>query len=397
MTDIRPNLWKIYIYRFLSEFYLIVPILIPYYESNHLNSTQIFTIQASYALSVLILEIPSGYLADVIGRKKTLILGAFFLPVGIAVYAFTGSFYTFILAEFIVAVGNSMRSGCDSAFIYDTLIQLKEESEYKKFEGRSMFYTRLGTGLSSVGGGLFALLSLHLPFYINIGTSLFMLPLAISLIEPKRKKLEASNPLTDILRICRFCLSHGQLRRLMLFAALVMSTNIIGVWAYFLYYRSLGISIGYFGIIFAAFQLSSAFGSRNAHSLEKSIGKKPSYLILMLIAPTFLLLGLFQTILLIPLILLNAFLWGTAMPMILNDLNRLIKSEVRATIISVAHMVGSLSYVVLAPLFGKVVDTTSLSNAFLILGAYFIIYGSISLALILRSFQEESEGKQQKS
>ncbi|MDH4220703.1 MAG: MFS transporter, partial [Candidatus Aminicenantes bacterium] len=328
MTDIRANLWKIYIYRFLSEFYLIVPILIPYYESNHLNSTQIFTIQASYALSVLILEIPSGYLADVIGRKKTLILGAFFLPVGIAVYAFTSSFYTFILAEFIVAVGNSMRSGCDSAFIYDTLIQLKEESEYKKFEGRSMFYTRIGTGLSSVAGGLFALLSLHLPFYINIGTSLFMLPLAIWLVEPKREKLEASNPVMDILRICRFCLSHGQLRRLMLFAALLMSTNIIGVWAYFLYYGSLGISIGYFGIIFAAFQLSSAFGSRNAHSLEKAIGKKQSYLILMLIAPTFLLLGLFQTILLLPLIFLNAFLWGMALPMILDDMNRLIKSEV---------------------------------------------------------------------
>ncbi len=395
MTDIRANLWKIYIYRFLSEFYLIVPILIPYYESNHLNSTQIFTIQASYALSVLILEIPSGYLADVIGRKKTLILGAFFFPVGIAVYAFTDSFYSFILAEFMVAVGNSMRSGCDSAFIYDTLIQLNKESDYKKFEGRSMFYTRLGTGLSSVSGGLLALLSLHLPFYINIGTSLFMLPLAIWLVEPKREKLEASNPIMDILRICRFCLTHRQLRRLMLFAALVMSTGIIGVWAYFLYYRSLGISIGYFGIIFAAFQLSSAFGSRNSHFLEKSIGKKHSYLILMLIAPTFLLLGLFQTILLIPLIFLNAFLWGTAMPVILDDINRLIKSEVRATIISVANMVGSLSYVVLAPLFGHLVDTILLSNAFLILAAYFIVNGSISLALIIRSFQEESEGKQQ--
>ncbi|MDH5707337.1 MAG: hypothetical protein OEZ45_15115, partial [Candidatus Aminicenantes bacterium] len=122
---------------------------------------------------------------------------------------------------------------------------------------------------------------------------------------------------------------------------------------------------------------------------------KQSYLILMLIAPTFLLLGLFQTILLLPLIFLNAFLWGMALPMILDDMNRLIKSEVRATVISVAHMVGSLSYVILAPLFGKLVDTISLSNAFLILGAYFIIYGSISLASILRSLQEASRCKEQ--
>jgi MFS family permease len=111
MTNIRSNLWKIYIYRFLNEFWLVLPILIPYYEANRLNSTQIFTIQAAYALSILLMEIPSGYLADVIGRKKTLILGACFLPVGIGVYVFTHSFATFILAEFIIAIGNSMRSG----------------------------------------------------------------------------------------------------------------------------------------------------------------------------------------------------------------------------------------------------------------------------------------------
>ncbi|MGB6340698.1 MAG: hypothetical protein WBF32_13080 [Candidatus Aminicenantaceae bacterium] len=74
MAALRANLWKIYSYKFISEFYLIVPILIPYYRSNLLNSTQIFTIQAAYAFSILLLEVPSGYLADVIGRKKTLFL-----------------------------------------------------------------------------------------------------------------------------------------------------------------------------------------------------------------------------------------------------------------------------------------------------------------------------------
>jgi len=72
--NLRANLWKIYSYKFISEFYLIVPILIPYYKSNLLNSAQIFTIQAAYALSILLMEVPSGYLADVIGRKKTLFL-----------------------------------------------------------------------------------------------------------------------------------------------------------------------------------------------------------------------------------------------------------------------------------------------------------------------------------
>ena len=61
--------------------------LILFYTANGLNSTQIFTIQAAFHLAVLLLEVPSGYLADVVGRKRTLVLGAFFFPLGLAVYA----------------------------------------------------------------------------------------------------------------------------------------------------------------------------------------------------------------------------------------------------------------------------------------------------------------------
>ena len=187
MTALKSNLWKIYIYKFLSEFYLIVPILIPYYESNGLTKTQVFTVQASYALAVLLLEIPSGYLADVIGRRKTLILGAIGLPLGLFIYVSSSTFLMFVLAEFVVAVANSMRSGCESAFIYDTLIQMKAESDYTKYEGRSQSFTRFGSAAASILGGIVAMLSLNVPFYINIGTSIFMLPLALSLIEPERK------------------------------------------------------------------------------------------------------------------------------------------------------------------------------------------------------------------
>ena len=388
MTNIRSNLWKIYSYRFLNEFWLVLPILIPYYEANRLNSTQIFTIQAAYALSILLLEIPSGYLADVIGRKKTLILGACFLPVGIGVYVFTHSFATFILAEFIIAIGNSMRSGCDSALIYDTLIQLKEESEYKKFEGRSFYYTRVGTALSSILGGVTALISLRVPFYINMGICLFMIPFALLLIEPKREKLKVSSPFKDILKISRLSFSHKQLRLLMLLTALFMSTGAIGIWAYFLYYESIGISIGFFGVLMAAFQLSAAVSSRQAHALEKFLGQKQSLLILLLVAPTFVLLGIFQSLVLIPLILLNAFLMGFGFPLLMDHMNRLIESKIRATVLSVANMTRSLSYVILSPLFGKIVDSYSLSTAFMLLGVFFFFFGSTVIALILARFRQ---------
>jgi len=272
-----------------------------------------------------------------------------------------------------------MRSGCDSALIYDTLIQLKKESEYKKFEGKSIFITRVGASAASILGGLLALLTLRVPFYVNIATSALMLPIALSLIEPQRKKLESASPFKDILRICRFSFANVQLRFLMIYGALILSSGAVGVWSYFLYYESLGISVGYFGALFAVFQLFSAYGAKKAHVLEKILGEKKSLFVLLLIAPVFILLGIIKSIFLIPLIFFNAFIWGFSAPIFYDFINRVIKSDIRATVLSVAHMAGSLSFVILSPVFGKLVALFSLSAAHIILGIYFLVYGSIAL------------------
>jgi len=383
--SLQANLWKLYIYKFLSEFYLLAPILIPYYTANGLNSTQIFTVQAAYAFSILLFEIPSGYLADVIGRKKTMIIGSMLLPAGIGIYALTGSFGAFLLAEFVIAAANSMRSGCDSALLYDSLLVMEKESQYKKIEGKSFFYTRIGSSLSSVLGGLLALCSLRLPIILNIVTASAMLPFALALTEPERKKLQGSRPLREILRICRFSFNHRSLRTLILAAALIMSTGITGIWAYFLYYKSLDINIGYFGILFAVFQLASAIGSRTSHRIEARWGLRTCLRLLLLIAPVFLLLGLISSLWLFPLILLNGYLWGFSFPLFMNSMNRFIGSEIRATVLSVANMAGSFSFIFLSPAFGKLVDTFSLSTAFIILAGYFMIYASISFRSVFRN------------
>jgi MFS family permease len=388
MPGVRTNLWKIYTYKFISEFYLVVPVLIPYYVSHGLSSTQVFTIQATYALAVLLLEVPSGYLADVIGRKTTLILGAAFMPLGLAVYTFSGRFLTFVLAEFFLAVANSMRSGCESALIYDSLLELKEAEQYKRYEGRAILFTRVGTAASAVLGGLAALVFLRLPFLINIATSTLMLPLALSLVEPKRTKRLAPNPFLDILRIARFSFTHGEIRYLIFYAALIGSAGIIAVWASFLYYESLGISVGFFGLIFATFQLSSAFGSSRAYAIEKAIGMRKALTLPLFIGVIFVLAGLVRSAAVIPFIIIYSFLWGLSFPLFLDLINRRIESDIRATVLSVAMMAGSLTYVVMAPLFGRLVDANSPGKAFLVLGTCFLV----GMILVLISLSKRYPG-----
>ncbi|UCD58709.1 MAG: MFS transporter, partial [Candidatus Hydrogenedentota bacterium] len=367
---------------FFIGFWMIAPILIPFYRSNGLNATQVFTVQAIFLTSVLIFEIPSGYLSDVIGRRKTLILSSMALPIGLCIYAFSYGFWGFAMAECVLGVAVSLWSGTDSALIYDTLVEMGREAEYKQFEGKASFFHRVGDSISSVLGGLFAVISLRLPFYINIGTALILIPLAVLLVEPERKKLAAETPFEEIMKIFKYCMTHAQMRTLVMYWSLLFSSGMIGVWSYYIYYGELDINIGFYGIIFAIFCLCSAYGSRQAHLLERKFGEAGSLYFLLLISPVFIALGQVKSIFMLPFIFLNAFIWGFSRPLFADYVNRLVESDIRATVLSVANMLGSLSFVILSPVFGRLVDSHSLSFAYITLGAFFLLVGLLSLFLL---------------
>ncbi len=375
--------------KFSGEFLPIAPVLILYYTANGLNSTQIFTIQAAFHLAVLLLEVPSGYLADVVGRKKTLVFGAIFFPLGLAVYTAGRSFIAFVLAECILAVSVSMRSGCDSAMLFDSLYQLQRQGEYKRFEGRCALVARTGTAVSSLAGGLLATVFLRLPFLVNVFSALFMSALALGLVEPEREQRRSKNPMLDILHICRYCLQQPHIRPVILFGGMLMASNLTGVWAYFLLYQELGIGIGWFGILFAVFQLAGALGGARAHAFSERFGAKTALFLALLCPVFYILLGLFPSVWLLPLVSANALLWNLAYPVLLERLNLAVSSDVRATVLSLAGMAGSVTFIVVSPLFGRLVDAVSLSAAFIALGVFFLLAGVPLLAAMLRHWQKD--------
>jgi hypothetical protein len=368
----------------------IAPVLILYYSANGLNSTQIFTVQAAFHLAVLLLEVPSGYLADVVGRKKTLVFGAIFFPLGLALYTAGRSFAAFVSAEVVLAVSVSMRSGCDSAMLFDSLCQLQREGEYKRYEGRGALFARTGTAVSSVAGGLLAEVFLRLPFLVNVASALFMPFVALSLVEPEREKRRSHEPLRDILRICRFCLKEPHIRPVLLFAGLIMACNLAGVWAYFLLYHGLGIGIGWFGVLFAVFQLAGALGGGWAHAFSERFGAKAPLLLVLLSPFFFVMLGLFPSVWLLILVPANSLLWNLAYPVLLERLNQAVGSDVRATVLSLASMAGSVMFIIVSPLFGRLVDAFSLSAAFIALGGFFLLAGVPLLTAILRHWKNGS-------
>ena len=144
---------------------LYMPIVVPFYESNGLTMKDIMILQAVYSIAIVILEIPSGYLADVIGRRKTLIIGAMFGTIGFATYSFSFGFMGFLVAEIILGIGQSCISGADSAMLYDSLLEKGMEKRYSRFEGRITSLGNIAEAAAGILGGVLAGITLRVPYF----------------------------------------------------------------------------------------------------------------------------------------------------------------------------------------------------------------------------------------
>jgi len=182
----KSNIWKLYLIKISKWFMLFMPYIVPFYTDNGLSMHQVMILQAVYSVSIVALEIPSGYFADVIGRRRTLILGAILGTAGYCIYSFSYGFMGFLLAELILGFGQSFISGADSAMLYDSLLDIKKEKEYIKYEGRMVSFGNMAEASAGIAGGLIALISLRTNFYAQSGMAFIAVPAAILLVEPRR-------------------------------------------------------------------------------------------------------------------------------------------------------------------------------------------------------------------
>ncbi|HNX67285.1 MAG TPA: MFS transporter, partial [Bacteroidales bacterium] len=93
--EIRGNVFRLNIIKFSKWFSLVMPVIVPFYKDMGLSITEIMMLKSVYSIVIVALELPSGYFADVLGRKKTLIIGAFLGAIGFLIYAFSGSYAGF--------------------------------------------------------------------------------------------------------------------------------------------------------------------------------------------------------------------------------------------------------------------------------------------------------------
>ena len=126
----KQNILALYLIKLSKWFSLVMPIIVLFYEDHGLGLQDVFILKSVYSVAAVTLEIPSGYLADVWGRKKCLILGCILFFGGYLCYSFTSTFTAFLFAEILLGTGQTLVNGADSALLYDTTVRYKKEELY---------------------------------------------------------------------------------------------------------------------------------------------------------------------------------------------------------------------------------------------------------------------------
>jgi hypothetical protein len=94
-----------------------------FFETYGMTASQNAFGLLTYSATNTLVELPSGWLADTIGRKKILVASALLWGLGYMTHCF-GSFYWVIVGECVIALGVSAGSGSDEALIYETVREL---------------------------------------------------------------------------------------------------------------------------------------------------------------------------------------------------------------------------------------------------------------------------------
>jgi MFS family permease len=186
-SALRRNLRLVLCLRAAQRFMLIAPILVPFFAFYGQDLREIFLLESVYAVVILAMELPSGYLADRFGRVAVLRLGGVFWSASWILLLLVEDFAGLVVFEVLMGLGSSLLSGADLALLYDSEKALyKEQPQRSNRAVRNLFVIGMAAeGLASLSATALLLFDgIALVIAVQTGCGLLVLAASLLLREP---------------------------------------------------------------------------------------------------------------------------------------------------------------------------------------------------------------------
>ena len=395
--QLEKNIRRILVLSFFQVFLVLMPIIVLFFESRGLTLPEIFLLQAWFAAAVLVMEAPSGYLADLLGRKRVIVAGTFFIGVGHSILLFAEGFWQLALSEAFLGLGLSLVSGSDLALLYDTELALHEDAHRKRKAVRRLFATQnVSEALAAVTCSALLLWSMEAAVYAQVAGGWVALLLTFGLVEPPATRPSRDSHLQNIRTVLRHLLLSSPVLRLTFLALSVWAlTTMFAIWLLQKHWQQLGIDIIHFGYLWGVLTFISAVAGRYALTLEDRLGST-AMLIAVGIGPVIGYIGL-GALGAVGGVLVSVVFFacrGFGHVVLSDALNKRVSSEFRATANSFANLGFRAAFALTAPLVAGALDLWGMETTFLILaGMSLLIFATLVVPLIGAASRAQDIGK----
>lgn len=336
----------------------------------------------------LLLDVPTGAIADIFGKKKTIIVALFTAFVGSMMIATASSFNIIFIGWMITNLGFALYSGAAEALAYDTLVDLKQEDRFDQVISKASSIDLYTDAITVFIGGLIYGLNFRLPHILWSLAYFVGFIVSFYLIEPKVDTIKFSfkNYFNQIgLGIKE--LLQPKLRRFFVYFFILLGIYFMYSWGFIrpAIADSFGFKAREQGIIIPILTLSSAFLMRYIPFFKRKVSEFAGLIIMAIVmALSFIIasfpIGFWGIIAMI----FIAFSGKLAYPWISIIVNKEIQSKYRATTLSTISLITKIPYVLVAVVAGKAVEQGQLKTVNLYIGI--IIFVGIIVGLLVNRF-----------
>ena len=357
-----------------------IPIITLFWKDQiGLSLTDIMLLQAIFGLAVVVFEFPSGYLADRVGYRRSLLVGTTLLMAGWLVYTRGESFWAIAAAETILGAASAFMSGADRALLWVSLDSAGRAGHYTRWDGRIRAVSQSAEAMSAAAGSWLYAAGPRWPFWLQVPSAALALLTAAMLREAPRARTTGGPSHTQrAIHVIGFTLwHHRRLRAAMaLSVALGLSTFVV-IWLIQPYMQARGIPTAWFGLLWACAHVWLAGVSLASSRVAGALGAHGSLLVCCLLVPLgYAGLSASHAAWSIAFYLCFMTIRGLQGPILATVMQQDAPPEDRASVLSIATLLFRLSFVIAGPPIGALVDRAGMETA---LGVLAVLLGTVGL------------------
>jgi hypothetical protein len=247
-----------------------------------------------------------------------------------------------VLAETLLATSTALRSGADSALLFDTLRAEARSEVYPAAESRAHAVASIGSATAAILGGLLASVDLRLPYAATALAALGMVVVAAAL--PEARPPDAAGARATLGEAALTAARTRVVRWAMSLAAFAVVLSHVYFYLQQPYLQAIGVPVAVFGFVFAATKVVTAAVATQAHRIDAVLGERGAAGLMAAISGV----GLGGMALVggpagATLILTRGLLDGLWMPLTNIYLNRVVASRLRATMLSLQNLIARIA------------------------------------------------------